>query len=115
MGSYGFGNLLKGSSAPDPPQVQVLPCLAPHFADRLPLENWMIWDETHNMFAVHEASRKWVLVCGEDFAGEKFARVSDREREFARLWTGFCKTIAIDARKNPRCQRQNLPSVSGRR
>lgn len=87
----------------------MLLCLAPHFADRLPLENWMIWDETHNMFAVHEASRKWVLVCGEDFAGEKFARVSDREREFARLWTGFCKTIAIDARKNPRCQRQNLP------
>ncbi len=49
------------------PRSQVLLCLAPHFADRLPLENWMIWDETHNMFAVHEASRKWVLVCGGRF------------------------------------------------
>lgn len=91
------------------PKSQVLPCLAPHFTDRLPLENWMIWDETHNMFAVHEASKQWVLVWGEAFEWEKLARVSDREREFARLWTGFCKTIAIDARRNPRCQRQNLP------
>ena len=32
-----------------------------------------------------------------------------KEEEYARLWTGFCQTIAIESRINPRCQRQNLP------
>ena len=37
------------------PKSQVLTCLAPHFADRLSTENWMICDKTHEEYAVHEA------------------------------------------------------------
>lgn len=91
------------------PKNQILTCLAPHFEDRLPVENWMIHDKNHKMFAVHEAGKKWVLVWGEKFDAEVFENVSDKEEEYARLWTGFCQTIAIESRINPRCQRQNLP------
>lgn len=91
------------------PKNQILTCLAPHFADRLPVENWMIHDRAHGMFAVHETGKKWAIVWGEKSNEEIFEDVSEKEEEYARLWTGFCRTIAIESRMNPRCQRQNLP------
>lgn len=94
------------------PKSQVLTCLAPHFSDRLPMENWMIHDKTHNMFVVHEAGKKWVLLwdeLGNGLWDEKVLVMSEKEQEYERLWQGFCKTIAIESRENPRCQRQHLP------
>lgn len=91
------------------PKNQVLTCLAPHFTDRLPQENWMIHDRNHKMFAVHESGKEWVLVWGETIDEELLGQVSDGELEYAKLWKGFCKTIAIESRKNLRCQMQHLP------
>ena len=92
------------------PKAQVLPCLAPHFADRLPKENWMIHDQHHGQFAVHEAGKKWVLL--QQDPEEKLEirfQVSDAERQYARLWKGFCRAITIEERRNPACQLQHLP------
>ncbi|MCI8796858.1 MAG: DNA metabolism protein [Dorea sp.] len=91
------------------PKNQILTCLAPHFADRLPVENWMIHDKAHQMFAVHEAGKKWVILWGEEIDETVFEKVSDKEEEYARLWKGFCRTIAIESRTNSRCQLQHLP------
>lgn len=91
------------------PKNQILTCLAPHFADRLPVENWMIHDKPHRMFAVHEAGKRWVILWGEEIDEAVSGMVSDREEEYARLWRGFCRTIAIESRRNPRCQMQHLP------
>lgn len=92
------------------PKAQVLTCLAPHFADRLPLENWMIHDKTHNMFVVHEAGKKWVLLWDELWNDiDENLQFSEKEMEYERLWKGFCHTIAIESRENPRCQLQHLP------
>ena len=49
------------------PKAQVLTCVADHFADRFPLENWMIYDRTHQVFLVHRRSgvlcggRRWIM------------------------------------------------------
>lgn len=91
------------------PKNQVLPCLAAHFQDRFPLENWMIYDKGRQMFAVHEARKQWVLAEGENFNERALEKLSDKEIELEELWRMFCKTIAIKERKNPICQRQNLP------
>lgn len=91
------------------PKNQILTCLAPHFADRLPIENWMIHDKTHKMFAVHEAGKRWVIVWGEQLDESVFGRTSDQEKEYARLWKGFCQAIAIESRTNPGCQLSHLP------
>ena len=91
------------------PKNQILTCLAPHFAERLPVENWMIHDKPHKMFAVHEAGKRWVIFWGERMDETVFGVVSEREEEYARLWKGFCRTIAIESRTNPRCQLQHLP------
>ena len=58
------------------PKNQVLPCLGPHFQDRFPMENWMIYDKGRQMFAVHEAGKQWVLAEGEKLDEEVSGRVS---------------------------------------
>ena len=91
------------------PKSQVLTCVAPHFSDRLPLENFMIYDETHKMFVVHERQKRWVLVSGLQLNMEKMERYSDSELEIQRLFKSFCKTISIKERESYERQRQHLP------
>lgn len=91
------------------PKNQVITCLAPHFADRLPQENWMIYDNAHKTFVVHEAGKKWVLGLNEQLDIEAVNNVSDKEREYARLWRGFFKTISIESRESRSRQLQHLP------
>ena len=91
------------------PKSQILTCIAGHFSDRLPLENFMIYDRTHNMFVVHQAQCKWVLVSGMELAKDIFEDISENQEKFATLWKGFCKSISIAERENLSLQRQNLP------
>lgn len=91
------------------PKSRVLTLVAPHFADRLPIENWMIYDETYQEYAIHEAGKQWVLVQGEKLDEEKTTAFSDKELEYQRLWKQFTASIAIEERRNPRCQMGHLP------
>ena len=43
------------------PKSQVLTCIADHFADRFPLENWMIYDKTHECFSFTDNKRSGLL------------------------------------------------------
>lgn len=91
------------------PKSQVLTCLAPHFADRLSTENWMICDKTHEEYAVHEAGKRWVLVQDEGIDPAMVRDVSERELMYEKLWRGFCHTISIKERENLKSQRGHLP------
>lgn len=101
--------------APITPQSRILVCIAPHFSNRFPLENWMIHDKTHHQFAIHEAKKKWVLAEENDLnvGGivdyERFDRISEKEEVYMQLWKGFVKSIAIGERENPKCQMSHLP------
>ena len=91
------------------PKNQILTCIADHFSDRLPLENFMVHDRTHEMFLVHQAHKRWVLVWGEQIDTDKLDKVSEAQLEYEYLWKGFCKSISIKERENARLQKQNLP------
>lgn len=91
------------------PRSQVLTCIADHFSNRFPLENWMIWDKTHQMYLVHETGKHWVLVLEEAVDIELVRRVSKAERNYTHLWKSFCRTIAIEERRNPKLQQNHLP------
>lgn len=90
------------------PRGQILSCIADHFANRFPLENWMIYDKTHHMFLVHESRKKWVLVRDEKLDWDAIQQ-SEKESTYVRLWKEFFETIAIQERKNYKCQRNHLP------
>lgn len=90
------------------PKNQILPFLMAHFADRLPSENFMIYDEKHQVFGVHQKQKEWYLVQSDSFQEEKLVFSKD-EQCYAELFCHFCKSIAIRERTNENLQRNMLP------
>ena len=91
------------------PKNQVLTCIGDHFSDRFPLENFMIYDKTHQVCLVHRTGDIWRLVWGKSVNTQASQRVSGAELEYQRLWKNFFSSIAIEERRNPTCQRTHLP------
>ncbi len=91
------------------PKNHILPYIAEHFTDRLPLENFIIYDATHRYAAVHKSSKGYVLVDAKDLDPQKVKRYSEKELEYRKLWLAFFDHIAIEARKNPGLQMHLIP------
>jgi probable DNA metabolism protein len=90
------------------PKNDILPILAEHFTDRLPMENFIIYDENHQTAAVHQQQKGFLLVDVPHANLEFMTNYSDNEKKYQQLWCGFFKSIAIEARKNPKLQIQNI-------
>ncbi len=91
------------------PQNHCLPILAEHFTDRLPQENFLIYDETHKLAAVHKSGTYYALTDASDLNQEILTQLSEKESLYQELWLTFFEHIAIEARKNPKLQAQNIP------
>jgi probable DNA metabolism protein len=90
------------------PKHDVLVLLAEHFSDRLPIENFIIYDENRKMAVIHKKDQGYFLTDVPN-ADEAFMKnYSEKEGEYQKLWTSFFHTIAIEARVNPRLQRHFL-------
>ena len=68
----------------------------------------MIYDRAHHMFLVHESRKQWILVRDEKLNWDAI-RKSEKEEVYLKLWKEFFETIAIQERKNYKCQRNHLP------
>lgn len=90
-------------------KCNVIPFLMPHFSDRLPLENFIIYDEKRNIYGVHPAGKEWYMVSDTENSIENMLTMSEKEEQFQKLFTMFCHTIAIKERTNPKLQQQMLP------
>lgn len=90
------------------PKNNILTFLMPHFADRLPQENFVLFDEKRNLFGIHPAGRQWYLLQGEE-AVSPVLRLSEEEEQYQELFRRFCRTIAIRERRNLNLQRNMLP------
>ena len=89
------------------PKNDVLPILAAHFSDRLPLESFILYDATHRTAAVHKASKSYLIVDASSIDLSLTEEYSSDEEEFRRLWCRFFDTIAIESRINLKLQIQN--------
>lgn len=89
------------------PKNNVLTFLMPHFADRLPQENFVLFDEKRNWFGIHPAGRQWYLLQGEE-AESPVLYLSEEEEYYQELFRRFCRTIAIRERRNLKLQRNML-------
>ena len=69
----------------------------------------MIYDETHQLAAVHRAGKNYMLVDASDINTELLQNYSENEARFQKLWLAFFDQIAIQARINPKLQAQNIP------
>ncbi len=91
------------------PENNVLAFLADHFADRLPLVHFVIYDEKRRTFLIHPAGKAWFCVPGEALNEDAIEHCSGREREYQALFRNFCRKISIKERENEALQRQLLP------
>lgn len=90
------------------PHNDILLYLLPHFADRFPLENFLIYDEGRELLGVHPARQEWYLMNGIRPEPELLS-LSDKEDKYQELFRYFCKKIAIKERENLNLQRNMLP------
>lgn len=90
------------------PKNNILTLIAPHFSDRLSLENWIIYDKNRKLAVVHEVDCKWILVSNEELNMERIDQAIEDD-EIKKLWKLFFDTIAIKERTNPKLQRNNMP------
>lgn len=91
------------------PKYDVVAFLMPHFADRLSIEHFVIYDEKRNLFGIHPAGRKWYLFHGEEAFLSSDLRYSEEEEQYQALFRQFCHTITIEERRNRKLQQGMLP------
>lgn len=92
------------------PKNNVLTFLMPHFADRFPMENFMLYDARRNLFGIHPAGKQWYLMQDSNYyQKEETLRMSKGELAYQELFRYFCHKIAIKERKNLELQRNMLP------
>ncbi len=96
------------------PKHNLVTFLMPHFADRLPMEHFLLYDAVRDICGVHPAGAAWYLQKG---SGERFAlpgaggtlRLSEEEKQYQTLFRHFCQAIAIRERYCPELQKKMLP------
>ncbi len=91
------------------PVNRIAVLMAPAFADRMPSENWAIYDATWGDVVVHKADGPWVVVRPDGPEWEQWLHSAEEEDLFQGLWKTFFDSIAIEQRKNPICQRGRMP------
>ncbi len=91
------------------PKNDILMYLGPHFSDRLPLENFLIYDMSRRKALFHERNKTWYLMNTLELDDQAGSRISTQEEYYQDLFRMFCRTISIQSRENRALQRQFLP------
>ena len=91
------------------PKCNILTFVAPHFADRMPSENWIIIDDARHIAIVHPADDDFYLTSLNDEEFDTFLQSKQQPDEFIDLWKGFFHSISIKERESYRRQRTMMP------
>ena len=96
-GDYLFGQI--------EPKCDVLPIISDHFMDRYPNENFILYDTIRKYALVHQVGKEGFFMRDVEPSGSELA-ITD---EFEKLWKRYFEVMAIDERKNEKCQNNNMP------
>lgn len=91
------------------PKSNAVVFLMPHFADRLPEEDFMICDERRGLYGVHPAGKPWYLLRTEEEREPLEVQDSAEEMQYSELFQHFCRRISIEERRNLKLQQNMLP------
>lgn len=87
------------------PDNNVIELLAPHFAERLSDQKWIIHDVKRDLAALYNR-KEWII---SEFTANGIPGDTEEEKQYSELWKEFFNTLAIQSRTNPRLQRQLMP------
>lgn len=95
------------------PKNRIMARIMPHFADRFPMEQFIIYDGIHDTAGIHFPQREWVLLQHADADNpglSDFLREQNGyDKEMQELWKIFFNATDIPERKNLRTQNSFLP------
>lgn len=91
------------------PDSNLLTIIMPHFADRLPKENFMILDEARGIAGVHPSNKDWFLVVTDNMDVSLLSEYSEQEQMMQQVWGTFVDCISIKERENYQLQRNMCP------
>lgn len=91
------------------PKHNVLPLVADHFANRFPLERWMIYDEYRSCALAHEPQKGCLFMEDIQIRDEFLEYYADVKGDYEELWRDFCQSIAIKSRENKKLQQHWVP------
>ena len=92
------------------PKAQILTCVADHFEDRFPLENWIIYDKTHKYVLYTELGKDGDL-CGESFLMRERQRIY-RKRNGNMSFVEAVFSFGFDQREGESQMSAGAPSFS---
>ena len=87
------------------PKNFVLPLTSPHFCDRFPGEQFLIYDKSHSWAFVYQNGERNLI----PLEHLELPEVGAEERQYRILWKRFYDTIAIEGRINPKLRMGNMP------
>lgn len=88
------------------PTHYVLPLLRGHFCDRMPVEDFIIFDNNHLIAMVKKGSE----VSYMDFDKPMILKTTEsRENSYQTLWKTFFKAVTIEERRNEKNQMSHIP------
>jgi probable DNA metabolism protein len=95
------------------PEAKVVVLLMPHFSDRFPEENFLIYDSVHDEAGIHAAGSGWYI---SQQIGKQIPQIAaltglaeTSEEEVERLWKVFFDTIEVKQRHNTKLQQSLMP------
>ena len=92
------------------PKHNVLTFLMPHFSERFPMENFMIYDAGRDFIGIHPRNKTWYLLSSTLLESQfNHLILSEEEVKYQELFRYFCHKIAIKDRENYKLQRNMLP------
>lgn len=97
-----YGNALVSTIEP---VNNVLPLIVEHFCNRLPQENFMLYDALRGLAFVHTPTEQTFTTVEE----LSLPPETEEEKKFRALWQLFYDTVEIQARHNPALRRQHCP------
>lgn len=92
--------------APVEPDYNIVGLIAPHFANRMADQSWMIHDVSRGIAAICK-NQKWILT---EIQGEAIPQLDGEELQFQELWKTYFKHISIAERLNTKLQRSHMPA-----
>lgn len=91
------------------PKSRIAMALGPIFEDRMPSEHWMIIDDIHKEAVIHPKDEPFYLRTLTDQEFHRLLETDNYNDEYTAMWQNFFETIAIEKRKNERCQLNHFP------
>ena len=88
------------------PHHCVLPLLQNHFCDRLPEEDFVIFDNSHYLALLKRGKKVEYLELQEPVI---LPTPEAQEKQYQEMWKAFFKALTIEERRNYALQRSNLP------